>query len=124
MTRPVKSGWNCEVRLERNCPRRSSVCFPGHPALVSVGVGGGVGGVGAAAAGGEGHDAGLGLGEGPAGGLLGFVVVAAAGADVAFTGSAAAVVGARVVEVALGGGAAAAGVGAGRVPDFDEVAEC
>ena len=70
-----------------------------------------------------GDGAGLVAGEGPAGGLLGVVVVAAGRVEVAFAGAAAVVVGGGVVEVAAGGGAAAAGGGAGGVADLDEVAQ-
>src|SRR5580704_10714768 len=81
------------------------------------------GGVGAVSGGGPGEGAGGGAGDGPAGDLLGVVVMAADGVQVAFAGPAAAVVGDHVVEVAAGGGAAAVGSGAGGVADLDEVAQ-
>ena len=93
------------------------------PGLRSVGVAGGPGGVGAAAGGGPCHVAGLGLGECPAGGLLEVMVVPADGTKIAFTGPPAEVVGDRMIQIAGGGGAAAAGPRTGRLPYFDDVAE-
>ena len=79
--------------------------------------------MGAVSGGGPGEGAGGRAGDGPAGDLLGVVVVPAGWMEVAFAGPAALVVGGYVVEVAAGGGAAAAGAGAGGVADADEVAQ-
>jgi hypothetical protein len=86
-----------------------------------VGVAGGL--VDAAAGCSPGHLPGSGLGEVPAVGLLAPVVMAAERGEVAFAGPAAFVVGDGVVEVAAGGGATAAGVGAAALPHLHEVAQ-
>lgn len=79
--------------------------------------------MGAVSGGGPGEGAGCRAGDGPAGDLLGVVVVAAGGMKVAFAGPAALVVGGYVVEVAAGGCPPASGAGAGGVADADEVAQ-
>src|SRR5215469_17920454 len=81
----------------------------------------GLDGVAAAVRGCPDQGAGLWLGDVPSGCLFDFVVPAAEGGEVAFAGDPALVVGGGVVEVAVFGGAAAAGVGAGAVPDLDQV---
>ena len=79
--------------------------------------------MGAVSGGGPGQGAGSRGGEGPGGGLLALVVVAAGRVHVALTCPAALVVGSHMVEVAVGGVVAAAGGGAGGVADLDEVAQ-
>ena len=77
----------------------------------------------AVAGGGPGEGAGLVTGDGPAGDLLGVMIVAAGRMKVTAAGFPALVVGSHVVEVAAGGGSAAAGAGTGRIADLDEVAQ-
>ena len=62
-----------------------------------------------------------GLAELPAGCLLGRVMPAAQGGQIAFAGAAALVVGDRVVVIAPPGGPPAAGERAGPVPVLDQV---
>src|SRR6266487_7004007 len=99
--------------------RRQLSCRDGN----SAEVGAGLDGIAAAVRGGPLEGAGLWLGEGPAGCLLGLVVFAAQGCQVAGAGRAALVPGGGVVQVVGGGGAAAAGERAGPVPGPDQVAD-
>src|ERR1700735_7598 len=85
------------------------------------GVGVGLDGVAAAVREPPDQDAGFGLFEVPAGCLLGLVILAAQGFQVALASPAAVIVGQGVVDIAAGGGAGAAGGGAGPLPDLDEV---
>ena len=61
------------------------------------------------------------LGELPVGRLLGAMMSTARGCEITFAGPAALVVGHRMVEVAAGGGAPAAGEAAPALPDHDQV---
>src|SRR5580704_5620798 len=83
----------------------------------------GGGGVGAAGGCSPSQDAWLGLFEPPALGLFDPVVMPAQRGQVAFARDPAAVPRCRVVQVAVDGGVAAAGCGAGGVAGGDEVAE-
>src|SRR5262252_4353607 len=83
----------------------------------------GPGGVCAAVGWVPGQGAGFGLGDGPAVGLLDVVVGPAQRRQVAFASLAALVVRLGVVEVALVGGASAAGEGTPALPGADQGAE-
>lgn len=61
------------------------------------------------------------MGDAPSRGLLGLMVPTAEWSQVAFASAAAILVGNGVVEVAVFGRAAAAGVGARALPDLDQV---
>ena len=96
-------------------------CAPSSETGQSDGVPGGFGGVGAPGWGGPAEGAVGELVDRPFRVLLEAVVVAALGAGVAAAGPAACLVRGVVLDVALGGGPAADGAGAGGVPDLDQV---
>ena len=79
--------------------------------------------VGAAAGHPPGHDAGLVLGQAPARRLLGLVMPSAQGREIAQARSASSVESHRVVGVAARGRPSATGIGAGGMPDLDQMAQ-
>src|ERR1700722_1950795 len=111
------------MRPGRPTGRGSRHCQHGNPSGWSDWVVLGALGVGAAPWGGPLVPAGFGLGDVPAARLLDPVAFAAPGAGVAATGSAALVVGDRMLEVAVAGVAGAGRERAGVVADLDKVAE-